>query len=266
MFYALLGGAAVAVLFTFRSRHSWRLDAVGGVLAGIFIPVALVFLLVVFIAQPSFGALFLIVSVLVLPGFLLVIIWWETGPADPFTPVSGAALEVHAELGEGLKALSFQLRAAAAGRRSLGIPSFIYVRRPDQLVVLVVGKNPATPRVYVYSEIADHLAYLCTAYTSGTRAPGELRQRLPSRPLSELLEAHQEAANFLERKGLTVQVEMEEDPLDLLRLLVAVERQNRRRPLQLLFGAAFGDVLDPLTKPLAQQRKIEQRIERLPAR
>jgi hypothetical protein len=138
------------------------------------------------------------------------------------------------------------------GRRSLGIPSFVYVRPQDDLIVLVVGSNPTRPSIYVYSQIADHLAVLCTTYRSGMRPPGELRQRLPREPFPKLLEAHREGASFLRSTGFTITAEVEQEPLDFLRFLAAVEHQNRTRPLQLLLGIAFGDLLDPPTRPLAE--------------
>ncbi|GMQ85384.1 MAG: hypothetical protein BMS9Abin07_0950 [Acidimicrobiia bacterium] len=265
-FYLVLIAATIGVLLISRSRHAWRLNAVGGVLAGIFIPVAFVFLLVVFIAQPSFGAIVLIGAVLFVPAFLYSLVWWESGPPDPFKPASERALQAHSGLGEVLEGMGLQFRAAAVGRRSLGVPSFIYSRQADQLIVLIVGSNPDGASVYVYSLIADHSAVLCTTYLSGVRPPGEVRQRLPSEPLTALIDLHLEAARFLTSKGFRVTAEIEDDPLGFLRFLAAIERQNRSRPLRFLFSMAFGDVLDPLTRPLAAQRGIERRLPNLPLR
>lgn len=256
--------AFVAMMFFARSRQGWRLEAVGGALGGIFIPVAVVFLIVYFIGQPSVGVLVLIGVLLAVPAFFYFLVWWESAPPDPFVPASERALEAHSPLRERLEGWGLQFLVGAVGRRSLGIPSYVYVRPQNDLIVLVVGSNPTRPSIYVYSRIADHLAVLCTTYRSGMRPPGELRQRLPREPFPELLEAHREAARFLRSKGFAITADVEEEPLDFLRLLASIEGQNRNRPLQLLFGLAFGDLLDPPARPLAEQRGIERRLQKLP--
>lgn len=46
----------------------------------------------------------------------------------------------------------------------------------------------------------------------------------------ELIESHREAADFLRSRGFAVGVEVGGDPLDFIRFMAELERQNRRRP------------------------------------
>ena len=130
-----------------------------------------------------------------------------------------------------------------------------------------VGNDPQRAHLWLYSRIAGHQAVLSTAnHGSGARPPGEFRQWLPGKQLPDLIEAHKRNADLLRSQGFTVGVEIDEDPLDFLRFLSEIDKQNRKRPGRYLLGVAFGDLLDPLTKPLAEQRNIKRRLAQLPTR
>jgi len=144
--------------------------------------------------------------------------------------------------------------------------TLIFIHPAEQVIALIVGNNPSALR-RLYSTISGRFAVLSTAgHGSGGRLLGDLARWLPGAQLPELMEAHKEDGDFLRSRGFTVGVDVDGDPLEFIRFMSELERNNRKRPIRYLLGLVFGDLFLPRTKPLAQQPYIERRLARLPIR
>lgn len=178
--YVITAGGVFVLVLLFRSRFAWRVYTFVGALLSLVLILGFLFSVRYLVQEPSPRTIFFIVVPLILPAFLLIVLWLDLSPPDPFGPVPEGTMKAYADLIERLDTGGFRLEAAAVQRGPLGMASLVFVNRSDQIIALVAGNNPKKALLWLYSQIVGHLAVLSTAtHGSGARPPGELRHGYP---------------------------------------------------------------------------------------
>jgi len=116
-------GTLVGLILLYRSRHGWRVQAAVGALAAISLMFFLVAAVRAFVLDPSFGLLFLIAVLVSVPALFLALLWMESSPPDPFSPVRPEIIESFRGV-----IVNSRLRAFISRRRPLGEGPWVWQR------------------------------------------------------------------------------------------------------------------------------------------